>query len=502
MISRLAIFGATGDLTARYLLPGLAALRAAGHLGDDFLLTGAGREGWDSGEFQRWAAGQLSRHAGHLPPSAREPVVSASRYRQADVTDPASVAAAIAGGEPVAAYLALPPAVFPAAVSALHKAGLPRGSRIVLEKPFGVDLHDAIGLNRLLAGILPEEAVFRVDHFLAMTTVQNVLGTRLANRVLEPIWNAAHIAEVDIVWEESLALEGRAGYYDGVGALKDMLQNHLLQLLCLVAMEPPLSLGQRDLRDRKMDVLRSVRPLTDADVARRTRRGRYLAGRIGDRQIPAYADEEGVDPARRTETFAEVELELDNWRWPGTVFRLRTGKALRQDRKEVAVHFRPVPHLPFAHTGEELPNVLRFGLEPETLSLELSGIGAHAGALVPLALGARLDPPELPAYGRLLLDVLHGNAALSIRDDEAEQSWRVLTPVLAAWSKDLVPLGEYPAGTDGPPGSAHRPRPLGVSPAGTRAPAAPSSPARPAREPAGRALPVVDSARPAPLCAR
>jgi glucose-6-phosphate 1-dehydrogenase len=215
-------------------------------------------------------------------------------------------------------------------------------------------------------------------------------------------------------------------------------------------MEPPVSLGERDLRDRKMDVLRSVRPLTDADVVRRTRRGRYLAGRIGDRQVPAYADEEGVDPARRTETFAEVELGLDNWRWPDTVFRLRTGKALRRDRMEVAVHFRHVPHLPFGHTGEAHPNVLRFGLDPENLTLELTGIGARARTLVPLTLTARLDPPELPAYGRLLLDVLDGNAALSIRDDEAEQSWRVVTPVLSAWSKDLVPLEEYPAGSDGP----------------------------------------------------
>ena len=283
-----------------------------------------------------------------------------------------------------------------------------------------------------------------------MTTVQNILGTRLANQVMEPIWDAAHIAEVDITWDESLALEGRAGYYDGVGALKDMLQNHLLQLLCIVAMEPPISLGERDLRDRKMDVLRSVRPLSDADVTRRTRRGRYLAGRIGDRQVPAYAEEEGVDPARRTETFAEMELELDNWRWAGTIFRLRTGKALRRDRKEVSVHFRPVPHLPFGHTGEAHSNVLRFGLGPENLALDLTGIGAQAGTLVPLTLGTRLDPPELPAYGRLLLDVLNGNAALSIRDDEAEESWRVVSPVLAAWSKDLVPLEEYPAGSDGP----------------------------------------------------
>jgi glucose-6-phosphate 1-dehydrogenase len=192
--------------------------------------------------------------------------VSAASYHQADVADIPSVADVIAGDGPVAAYLALPPAVFPVAVSALHDAGLPPGSKIVLEKPFGEDLDSAVELNRLLAELVPEPAVFRVDHFLAMTTVQNVLGTRLANRMLEPIWNSTHIAEVDIVWDESLALEGRAGYYDGVGALKDMLQNHLLQLLCLVAMEPPISLGERDLRDRKLDVLRSVQPLTDSDV--------------------------------------------------------------------------------------------------------------------------------------------------------------------------------------------------------------------------------------------
>ncbi|MFD2417730.1 glucose-6-phosphate dehydrogenase [Amycolatopsis pigmentata] len=450
MIERLAIFGATGDLTGRYLLPGLAALRAAGQLGDGFRLTGAGREDWDGDEFRRWATAQLDRHAEEFPVSARQAVVSSSDYLQADVTDPAAVAAVVAGDEPVAAYLALPPAVFPAAVTALHEAHLPPGSRIVLEKPFGEDLDSAIELNRLLADLVPEQAVFRVDHFLAMTTVQNVLGTRLANRMLEPVWNATHIAEIDIVWEESLALEGRASYYDGTGALKDMLQNHLLQLLCLVAMEPPISLGERDLRDRKLDVLRSVRPLTDADIVRRTRRARYTSGRIGDRDVPAYTGETGVDTARRTETFAEVELELDNWRWPGTVFRLRTGKALRRDRKEVAVHFRHVPHLPLGHSGETVPNVLRFGLDPENLTLDLTGIGAHAHTFVPLTLTARIDPPGLPAYGRLLRDVLDGNAALSIRGDEAEEAWRVLSPVLSAWSKDVVPLEEYPAGSVGP----------------------------------------------------
>lgn len=450
MINRLAIFGATGDLTSRYLLPGLTALQAAGHLGDGFQLTGAGREDWDSGKFQRWAAACLDRHAPHAPAAARQAVANSARYYRVDVADPASVASVIAGDGPVAAYLALPPSVAPVAVSSLHDAGLPPGSRIVLEKPFGEDLDSAVELNQLLAGLVAEQAVFRVDHFLGMTTVQNVLGTRLANRVLEPLWNSAHIAEVEIVWDESLALEGRAGYYDGVGALKDMLQNHLLQLLCVVAMEPPVSLGERDLRDRKLDVLRSVRPLTEQDVVRRTRRARYLAGRIGDRQVPAYADEAGVDPGHGTETFAEVELELDNWRWPGTTFRLRTGKALGRDRKEVAVRFRQVPHLPFGHAGEARPNVLRFGLDPETLTLELSGIGARTRTLVPLTLAADLDPPELPAYARLLLAVLNGNAALSIRGDEAEESWRVIAPVLSAWSKDLVPLQGYPAGSDGP----------------------------------------------------
>lgn len=451
MIDRLAVFGATGDLTGRYLLPALAALHAAGHLGERWEVTGASREDWDTERYREWMAAQFERHDPSGPAGAKEAITAAARYVRADVTDPADVAAAIAGDGPVAVYLALPPALFPPVITALHEAGLPAGSRIVLEKPFGEDLAGAQKLNRLLADLVPEQAVFRVDHFLAMTTVQNVLGSRLANRVLEPIWNSTHIAEIEIVWDETLALEGRAGYYDHVGALKDMVQNHLLQLLCLVAMEPPVTLGERDLRDRKVDVLRSVRLLTEYDVVHRTRRARYLPGRIGDHDLPAYVDEDGVDPRRRTETFAEVELELDSWRWSGTRFRLRSGKALAADRKEVAVRFRPVPHLPFGHSGEALPNVLRFNLEPEGLALDLTGIGAHTDELAPLALTARMEPPGLPPYGRLLLDVLEGDPALSIRGDEAEEAWRVLEPVLSAWEKDLVPLEEYPAGSAGPP---------------------------------------------------
>jgi glucose-6-phosphate 1-dehydrogenase len=451
MINKLAIFGATGDLTARYLLPALASLRAAGQLADDFQLVAVGREDWRSDEFLKWADDQLGRHASEVDPSARAAVASAARYLRADAADPASVGAAIGDDQPVAAYLALPPGVFPGTVSALHGAGLPDGSRIVLEKPFGEDLTSAVSLNRLLADTVPEQAVFRVDHFLAMTTVQNLLGTRLANRVFEPIWNSTHIDEVDIVWDEELTLEGRAGYYDGVGALKDMLQNHLLQLLCLAAMEPPLSLSERDLRDRKVDVLRSVRPLTGSDAARRTRRGQYTAGRIGARDVPSYVDEAGVDPAHGTETFAEMELQLDNWRWPDTTFRLRTGKAMRQARKEVAVHFRHVPHMPFGRDEDAWPNQLRFGMDPESVTLDLTGIGARSGTLSPLSLTAPIPTSQLPAYGQLLHAVFSGNTALSIRGDEAEESWRVVTPVLDAWSQDLVPLQGYPAGSDGPP---------------------------------------------------
>jgi glucose-6-phosphate 1-dehydrogenase len=452
VIERLVVLGGTGDLMGRYLLPGLATLKARGQLPGRFELVGAARDDWDDDRFRSWAARWLDSEAAAVDRAATSALVSASRYRRIDLGDSASVAACVAGEGPVAVYLALPPAVVPIAVSALQRARLPADSEVVLEKPFGTDLESARALNRLLAERFDERHVFRVDHFLAMTTVQNVLGTRLANRVLEPIWNSGHIDEIEIVWDETLALEGRAGYYDHVGALRDMVQNHLLQLLCLVAMEPPISLDERDLRDRKVDVLRSVCPLGADDVAARTRRARYRAGRLGDRDVPAYVDEDGVTPAHGTETFAEVVLELDSWRWSETTFRLRTGKALGRDRKEITVRFRPVPHHPFDRPEGPFPNVLRFGLgEPEGLSLELTGTGpGGTSSLVPLVLSAELQPPELPAYARILLDVLGGDATLSIRGDEAEEAWRIVTPVLEGWSHDLAPLEEYDGGSLGP----------------------------------------------------
>ena len=359
MIERLLLFGATGDLVGRYLLLALAELYDEGKLPVGFRVVGAAREDWDDETFRRHAARRLERHAASdVSAASREALVRSLRYRKVDFDDPAGVARVVhaavsddvSGADPVVAYLALPPAVFPAAVRALGAVGLPPGSRIVLEKPFGEDLDSAVELNRLLArvaGVAGEQAVFRVDHALALATVQNLLGVRLANRVLEPVWNSTHIEQVDILWDETLAMEGRVSYYDRTGALEDVIQNHLLQILCLIAMEPPVSLGERDLRDRKLDVLRSVRQLAPADVASRTRRARYTAGRLAStggadgRAVPAYVEEEGVDPKRGTETFAEVVLELESWRWTGTRFLLRTGKALAQRRKEAVVRFRP-----------------------------------------------------------------------------------------------------------------------------------------------------------------
>jgi glucose-6-phosphate 1-dehydrogenase len=411
------------------------------------------------------------------------------RYRRVDFADADSVAEVVAaarrsedgaenadgrsatregGGastpadEPLVAYLALPAAVFPPAVEAMGTVGLPMGSRIVLEKPFGEDLASATRLNELLAhvvGVAGERAVFRVDHVLGMDTVQNLLGVRLANRVLEPVWNSAHIEEVELLWEETLGLEGRAGFYDRTGALKDVTQNHLLQVMCLLAMEPPVSLNERDLRDRKVDVLRSVRPLTEADIVRGTRRARYTAGRLSDTggadggTVPGYAEEEGIDPRRGTETFAEVTLQVESWRWSGTRFVLRTGKALAARRKEAVLRFRSVPDLPFrGGMGRPTANELRIGLDgPYDLTLALTGtVSGPPTHLAPLPFTAELAAPELPAYSRVLMDVLAGDSALSIRGDEAEEAWRILSPVIEAWEQNRVPLLTYPAGSSGP----------------------------------------------------
>ena len=365
MSHRLVIFGASGDLTSRKLMPALAQLHEAGQLPPGFSVLGIARDDWGTHRLRE----ALERYAGDVSLQSRNALVSAVEYRRAEVTDPGQVIAALQPlREPIIAYLALPPRVFLPTLEALSRASLPQGSRVVIEKPFGEDLASAQALNRLLHQSFPENAVFRIDHFLHLQTVQNVLGLRFANRIVEQLWNRDHVERVEIVWDESLTLEGRASYYDRVGALKDMIQNHLLQLICLVGMEAPLTLDERTLRDRKIDVLRAIRRLSPQEVEQYTVRARYSAGRIGECQVPNYADEEGIDPARGTETFAQVTLWVDNWRWAGVPFVLRSGKALGRERREIAVHFWPVPHLAF-EANDPPPNVLRLLMSPTALPL-------------------------------------------------------------------------------------------------------------------------------------
>jgi glucose-6-phosphate 1-dehydrogenase len=452
MLSKLVLFGATGDLAGRFLLPALARLYVQGRLPEDFQIIGSATDALDDGAFQRHAAQRLEQHASDLKLAAREALVRTLRYRKVDFASPDTVSRVLSTGgpTPLVAYLALPARVFPAAVTALGAAGLPAGSRIAIEKPFGENLESAVALNALLARVAGpggEQAIFRVDHVLGMATVQNLLGFRMANRVFEQLWSSEHIERIDLQWEEMLALEGRAGFFDHAGTLKDVVQNHVFQLLCFVAMEPLDALTERQLRDRKVDVLRSVRRLSPAEVVTHTRRARYSAGPA---HVP-YAEEPGVDPSRGTETFCELIFELDTPRWRGTRFVVRAGKALEQRRKQIVVRFRPATHA--ALLGAPTGNALQIGIDgPEKITLHLAGRSPGAR---PERVHLRMATPQLtaklPAYGNVLLDILSGGSTLSIRGDEAEEAWRVLDPVVRAWAEGRVPLEEYPAGSAGPP---------------------------------------------------
>lgn len=450
-LSRLVLLGAGGDLTGRLLMPALAALLAAGSAPRDLQVLGVGQDQWDDAQFREHGSGRLAEFAGDVDSSVRDDLVRRLTYRAADVTDADQLRAVLPEREPCVVYLALPNVIFADTCIALAAAGLPEGSVLVVEKPFGTGLEDARRLNRLVTEVVPEDSVFRVDHFLAKQTVVNLLGLRFANRIFEPIWNSTHVETVDIVFDETLGLEGRAGYYDHAGALRDMIQNHLLQVLALVVMEPPVSLSSRDLRDRKVDALRSVRWRAGRSEGPSSVRGRYTRGTAGDRDLPSYVDEPGVDADRETETYAEVVVDVDNWRWAGVPFRLRSGKALAARTQEVVLTFRAAPHLPFSDVGSARPNRLRLSLKPDavTLDINVNGPGDPLD-LEPAQLGLTMPDHELGPYALLLADVFQGDPILSIRGDEAEESWRIVEPVLEAWRSGDVPLREYPAGSDGP----------------------------------------------------
>ena len=435
----LVLLGATGDLAGRFLLPALARLLAAGRLADDLRVVGAAPLDGDDATFRSHVEARLAAHATGVPVAAQRALLERLTYRRLDLDDPAGVAQVLrsAGDDrPLVVYLALPADVFAPALRALQAVGLPPGSRVAVEKPFGEDLAGAVALNAALHRATGGgSAAYRVDHVLGMPTTRALLELRAPGAELAPLWDGEHLEQVDLLWEETLGLEGRADFFDRTGAVRDVVQNHVLQLLALVALESPTGPDASDLHDPTLALLRSVPPLSAQQVPARTRRGRYTAGRLAGTGTPVvdYAEQAGVDPARGTETYAEVVLEVDAPRWRGTRFVLRAGKALAAPRKGVRLHPRSGVHLPGAGGG--------------ALWIELDapgGTGPDAGA------GARASG-ELLAYEAVLGDVLSGGSALSVSADVAEQTWRIVEPVLRSWAAGDVPLLEYPAGSPGPP---------------------------------------------------
>ncbi|GAA1852336.1 glucose-6-phosphate dehydrogenase [Microlunatus capsulatus] len=445
------LLGASGDLAGRLLLPALADLLEAEPDRRDLVLVGAGAEDWDDATWQDRV--RTSFGAAEVSPATLDAVLATTRYQQTDVTDGGALSTLLASCDaPPALYFALPPAVTVKACTALLDVELPEGTVLVLEKPFGTDQASAADLNRLLTRLVPEAQVHRVDHFLGRSTVLNLLGLRFANRLFEPVWNNLHVERVDIVFDEQLALENRARYYDSAGALMDMIQSHLLQVLALVAMEPPAAVDETDLRDAKAQVLRACR-VRGGDPTTAGRRARYTAGQVEGRDVPDYAAEPGVDPDRGTETLAELVVEIDNGRWSGVPFRLRSGKALGVKRKEVLVTFKPAAHVPVGLTGDALPDRLRLVMGPDRITLGLNVNGpADPLELDHVEMDVELGAGRLPPYGEVLAGVLDGDPLLSVRGDTAEQCWRIVDPVLQAWRAGDVALEEYPAGSDGPAG--------------------------------------------------
>ncbi|WP_083971874.1 glucose-6-phosphate dehydrogenase [Actinoplanes awajinensis] len=442
----LLILGASGDLTARLLLPGLGALLAAGDA-PPLTLVGAGMDAWDA---EHWRKRVVDAFGDHGTAEQAAKVIEESTYAQADVTKAEDLRRLLDGAERPVIFFALPPAITAKACEALTEVDLPEGTRLVLEKPFGTSASSAASLNRLLTRLVPEEQVHRVDHFLGKSTVLNILGVRFANRIFEPLLTSEHVESVKIVFDEDLALEGRAGYYDHAGAMSDMIQSHLLQILAMLTMEAPLTLDPQEFRDKTSEALRATR-LWGGDAKESSVRARYTAGELNGRQLPAYAEEKGVDPSRETETLAEVTLAVDNWRWAGVPFTLRSGKAVANSRKEAIITFKAAPRVPGGLHGHDAPNRLRIGFGPDMLALDFTVNGpGDPFELDPVTWDVDFGPGDLPPYGEVLRGVFDNDPMLSVRGDAAEQCWRIVEPVAAAWRAGEVPLLEYPAGSAGP----------------------------------------------------
>ena len=458
---RLLLFGATGDLAQRMLLPSLAALDADKLLPEGLEITGTAREALDDMSYRNFARAALERY---LPPDrrgGRAEFLNRLHYQPLDANDTAGYAALAAKvGTPtqgLAIFLSTAPGLFEATIAGLAASGLAGPTaRIGLEKPLGTSLATSRTINDAVAAAFPEERIFRIDHYLGKETVQNLLALRFANLMFEPLWNAAHIDHVQITVAETVGLEGRVGFYDGAGALRDMVQNHMLQLLALVAMEPPAVFNATAVRDEKVKVLRSLRAIAPAETVR----GQYRAGAISGAAVPGYADELGHES--ETETFVALKAHVDNWRWKGVPFYVRTGKRLPKRVTEILVQFRPVPHSIFARTGGRAPapNQLLIGIQPEenvrmTLVAKVPGLDRDGLRLrkVPLDIAmpdAFAGPQKRIAYERLLLDLIEGDQTLFVRRDEVEAQWTWIDAIRNVWEEADITPGAYSAGSWGP----------------------------------------------------
>ncbi len=470
------VLGAMGDLTRRKLLPALANLQANGLLPREFAFLGVARRALDDDAFRDYAAAAARSPAGRAGAPSPE-FTSCVHYVKGDFEDPETFEAlsrALAhaaqehgtSGNAVF-YLATPPDEFSPIVRGLAGAGLTRQDagwrRVVIEKPFGHDLESARALNRELAGVLDEGQIFRIDHYLGKETVQNLMVFRFANGMFEPIWNRRYVDHVQITVAEELGVEGRGGYYEQAGAVRDLVQNHMLQLLALVAMEPPSTLAPEAVRNEKVKVLDAIRAMEPEQVLRDCVRGQYGAGAVGGKRVPGYREEPGVSPTSQTETFAALRLLVENWRWAGVPFYLRSGKRLAQRDTQISIQFRRPPLLLFEEAGVEQiePNRLDIRVQPEE-AICISMKAKRPGPAIALQ-QVKLDfsyaqfgaLPPATGYERLLHDVMIGDAELFHRADLVEASWRIVTPVLDVWKS--LPARDFPnyaAGSWGPAASA------------------------------------------------
>ena len=465
-VGKLLLFGATGDLAQRMLLPSLYGLHADGLLPDGLSIFGAARSEYDDDGYKDFAKKALDQF---LPDdrkdeSALGTFLDRLSYQATDLSSPdsyqplAEKVGDVSGG--LAIYLSTAPSLFEPAVKGLESVGLAGQTvRIGLEKPLGYDLASSKEINDTVALGFSEDRTFRIDHYLGKETVQNILALRFGNSFFEPVWNARGIDNVQITIAETVGLEERAGYYDTAGALRDMVANHMLQLLALVAMEPPAQYNGDAVRDEKAKVFRSLRLLTPEEVPHNTVTGQYGPGAVGDKMVRSYTDELGK--ASTTETFVAIKAHVDNWRWQGVPFYLRTGKRMTARRSEIAIQFKPVPHSMFAGRGGMLqPNVLVIRLQPEEYVQMLvmakePGLDREGIRLREVPLNLSLDSEfkgtrRRIAYERLLLDLIEGDQTLFVRRDEVEAQWRFVDSIRTGWEANGTKPKSYPSGSWGP----------------------------------------------------